>query len=617
MPAPSPTEVSPPATRPRDALALSAADLYSRNLSALRAVQPTVADVVDAVRIPDGVQEAVGRDGSRTFLLTDGAGRRVWFGQSSMPAVSAAEMFCNVRGDGGNVSQPGILTGCEPPVIAGRLPKHGAVFVLEENPLYLKLAMHLYDYSALLTSGRLVLILADDLAARLVEFFEGRPGYLLPTQMFTVPQRSPAQIAGLQRRLEQAGEAVLGVQAKVVESCAETLRRRGLGRLPEAPRVALLSVDPTPIALEQAGRIQRALARLGWPHEVCVPDAPHKCHVAARMLAIERSCANLVLFVNGPPGIMRPLVPAELPVAAWYLPDARVPTVPPSHLGPNDVFLVSSKAQHEAILAAGLPASALARCEPAADGATFHPIPVQDHERTPIAILMDLPDDRPEASGVTLPSHVALWEALQNATLQRADRYSDDLADEILEAAQRSSGTTLDESASRSQFVTFLRTRIAPPTVARAAVQALATQGDDFAIWGSNWLAAGEGNDRRRGPMPSGEPLNQTLNAAGGVILPWMSTTAVQLALDALAAGADVILRSTQESFLSEHPGLSSVAGFLSFYRTARELTDAVRRMRPQGDLGRTRAEAAVAEILTNHSVARRLIAIVDRLREP
>jgi hypothetical protein len=200
--------------------------------------------------------------------------------------------------------------------------------------------------------------------------------------------------------------------------------------------------------------------------------------------------------------------------------------------------------------------------------------------------------------------------------LQRADRYSDDLADEILEAAQRSSGTTLDESASRSQFVTFLRTRIAPATVARAAVEALATQGDDFAIWGSNWPAAGDGNDRRRGPMPSGEPLNRILNAAECIVLPWMSTTAVQLALDALAAGANVILRSTQESFLSEHPGLSSVAGFLSFYRTARELTDAVRRMRSQGETRQERTEAAVAEIQANHSVTNRLIALVDRLRE-
>jgi hypothetical protein len=333
------------------------------------------------------------------------------------------------------------------------------------------------------------------------------------------------------------------------------------------------------------------------------------------MLAIERSCADLVLFVNGPPGIMRPLLPAELPVAAWYLPDAWVPPTSPSHLGPNDVFLASSKAQHEAILAAGLPASALARCEPAADVATFHPIAVQDHERTPIAVLMDLPDDRPEASGVTLPSHVALWEALQTAAQQRADRYSNNLADEILEAAQRSSGTTLDESASREQFVTFLRTRIAPATVARGAVQTLANNADEFAIWGSNWPAAGDGNDRRRGPMPSAEPLNRIFNAAGGVILPWMSTTAVQLALDALAVGANVILRSTEESFLSEHPGLSSVAGFLSFYRTARELTDAMRRMRSQGETRQERTAAAVAEIQANHSVTNRLIAIVDSLR--
>jgi hypothetical protein len=146
-------------------------------------------------------------------------------------------------------------------------------------------------------------------------------------------------------------------------------------------------------------------------------------------------------------------------------------------------------------------------------------------------------------------------------------------------------------------------------------VRGLVAKGCEVAIWGLNWAAISAAGDARRGPLPSGERLNQTLNAAECVVLPWMSMTAVRLALDALAAGANVILRSTQESFLSEHPGLSSVAGFLSFYRTARELTDAVRRMRSQGETRQERTAAAVAEIQANHSVTNRLIAIVDSLR--
>jgi hypothetical protein len=205
---------------------------------------------------------------------------------------------------------------------------------------------------------------------------------------------------------------------------------------------------------------------------------------------------------------------------------------------------------------------------------------------------------------------------LQNTTLQRADRYSDDLADEILEAAQRSSGTTLDESASREQFLNLFRTRIAPATIARAAVRGLVAKGCEVAIWGLNWPAMGAGADPRRGPMPCGEQLNRIFNAAECVVLPWMSPTTVRCALDALAAGATVIPRSSRESLLREHPGLSSVAGFLSFYQTMRELTDAVRRIRSQGEARRQRAETAVAEIQANHSVARRLVSIVDRLRE-
>jgi len=599
---------------------LSGLEIYGRNLAALQATQPSVALAVNAVPIPHGIEETVGRDGTRTFLLTDDAGRRTWFGGSSMPSVSAPEMFSNLSGDGGNMSLPGILTGFEPLVIGERLPRHCAVFVVEENPSCLKLAMHLYDYSTLLESGRLAFVLSDDLTVRLVEFFEHHPGYTLPTQMFTVPQRSPAQIAVLQRRFEQAGEAVISVQARVVESCAEAIRRRTLGRLPALPHVALLSVDPSAINLENARRIERALNRLGGVCEVCVPDVPDKCHVAARIQAIERASADLVLILNGSAGAMRPLIPRQLPVAARYFAGAGITPILLSQVGPHDMFFGSSTSQCKALVAAGAPPTAVALCEPGADDVLFHPFPSPDDERVSprasIAVLMDLPDDRPEACGINLPSHVSLWQALKETTQERVDHYEVKIAEELLDAAQRASGTTLIEPASREQFLSFLRTRIAPATRAQADGKALMEAGYIVAVWGENWPATGTGADPRRGPMPCGEKLNRIFNAAECVVLPWMSPTTVRLALDALASGAIVILRSSQESFLTEHPGLSSVVGFLSFYRTRSELTDVVRQLKAQDGVRRVQAVAAVAEVRNNHSVASRLVSIVHRLRE-
>ncbi|MDO8630606.1 MAG: hypothetical protein Q7R41_08930, partial [Phycisphaerales bacterium] len=296
-------------------MTLSPDDRYRRNLAALRVRQADVAGSVDAATVPDGVARAVGRDGSPTLLVpnpeplkpipsspvhhSQGVAQHVprhprgvtlqWFGGSSMPRVSAEEMFCNVRADGGSVTLPGILTGVEALVIAGRLARQGAVFVVEELPMNLKLAMHVHDYAELFGDGRLVFVLADDLGARLRTFFSEHAGYELPGNMFRVPQRSAGQIAELQRRIEHAGGEVIRVQTEIVAARLHRLSGRSLEPLSDAPRAAILSVDARSAATAAADRVVRALQCLGWVGEICVPDRPDRRHVAARLAAIERS----------------------------------------------------------------------------------------------------------------------------------------------------------------------------------------------------------------------------------------------------------------------------------------------------------------------------------------
>ena len=142
-------------------MALPPTDRYHRNQAALRAFQPSVAAILDEVAIPEEVKPATGRDGSDTFLIPDETGRHVWFGGSSMPGISAAEIFAGFRGDGSNASLPGVLTGVEPLVVAGQMAAHTALFVVEQDPLQLKLAMHLRDYSDLFAGGRLVFVLIE------------------------------------------------------------------------------------------------------------------------------------------------------------------------------------------------------------------------------------------------------------------------------------------------------------------------------------------------------------------------------------------------------------------------------------------------------------------------
>ncbi|MCH8244018.1 MAG: hypothetical protein IH897_15625, partial [Planctomycetes bacterium] len=304
---------------------------YSRNLEALRAFQPEVAAAVDAAPVCEGVAQTTARDGSNTYLIPGEGGRPIWFGASSMPTISASEIFADFYSDGRSVWLPGVFTGVEPLVVVGRMPPHAALFVVERNLSHVKLAMHLHDYVELLAAGRLVFIPGD--GEELVEihrlgdvavlvdglgmFLEHHPGYELPVHLLSGPQLSAVQVADLGCRLETAGRAAAAVQAPIVEAHVQRIRARSFAQLSSSPRVAVLSVDPGPVSLEQAGRIGRALTALGWSHELCIPNAPDKCHIAARLQTIERLSADLVLFVNGTAGPMNPLLPEDLPVACW------------------------------------------------------------------------------------------------------------------------------------------------------------------------------------------------------------------------------------------------------------------------------------------------------------
>ena len=172
-------------------------EYYDGNLAALRATQPALADVVDASIVPDSVTPAKARDASPSFLITDRDDRQRWFGGSSMPTVSAAEVFADFHSDGRNLALPGVLTGFEPLVLLPRMPRHTALFVVEADPVNLKLAMLLHNYATAFSEGRLIFMLcgAGALSQAMKTFFEHHPGLELPTHLLKVPQRSADDIA--------------------------------------------------------------------------------------------------------------------------------------------------------------------------------------------------------------------------------------------------------------------------------------------------------------------------------------------------------------------------------------------------------------------------------------
>ncbi len=599
----------------------AATDCYRKNLAALAALQPDAAALVDTVSIPPSISSAIGRDGSRTFVRRDDNGRLTWFGGSSMPTISAAEMLHGFTSDGRNVCLPGMLTGLECRLLAERVPGHAAVFVVEEDPLAIKLAFHLHDYTELLSAGRMVCFITDveGLTRWVSDFLQRFPGYEPPSRILTVPQRSSAWLNELKQQWERAGVAAARSQAELVSKSVERLRTRSIEVIPIKPRVAVIGFDPRADSLELSQRLVRAMGRIGWVSATCVPDAPGKCHVAARLLAIEQVRADLVIVVNGLTGAIDPLLPAGLPVLSWMWATQGVGTPCRQKEASIRGVVAPNTSMMLALQKLGCEETSLALCAPAADEALFQshgpaeqltPARVED-----VAVLGDVPDDRAEWCGVTLPSHLSLWSALRAVAgrLSRGEHPID--AEGLLARAEGESGTRLTEPGVRRHFLELILSQIIPAATMTATAATLIDSGLRVKFWGTNWGSQSAANGLHQGAVPVGKALNDLFQSTRLVVLGNQSVLAVQTALDALAAGAFVVIRGSQESFTSEYPPLAEVSPFLRFFCNAVELMEAVGGLGRGGNGRALRNEEGMLLVRSRHTMGARLVGLVEWLR--
>lgn len=596
---------------------------FQGNIAALAVRQPAVSAVVEATAMPDSVSAAIGRDGTPTFVIVDADGRSRWFGGSSMPGISAREVFDGFISDGRSVVLPGVLTGREPFVLAEKLPLHAAVFVVEDDPAQLKLAFSAHDYSELISTGRVVFVLggAEDMVepacwmvAGLCTIFEAHPGYEFPNHLLPVPQRTTRQISGLQDRLEQAGRRIAEIYVRTITKTVERLQQQSRGAVPAAPTVAVLGVDPSPRSQEQARRIDRALTQLGWPHALCVPDAPDRCHLAARISTVESVGADLVLLVNTAKGLAGVDLPADLPVASWHLPGSELPARETLPTDDGRLFFASTGSVTDELVAAGCAADAIEHCGVAADTVAFRSVDPAVDRNIDVVVIADLPDVQPQSYNITLDSHVALWHAMTDVVRRHVDEDALAKSEKLLREAERVCHAEVREPKVRKQFVHLLEDRLVPAVRARAAVEALRDAGFRIQVWGTNWSKIEVAADVQRGPIPGAEALNLVFNAARVVVMVDSSAWGVQSALDAIASGAVVVCRQGDKPFDQEHPGLAEIRMGLHLYRKTSELLGHVGSLVRASDMSDPAAAAAL--VRSEYSVSRRLEQMAEMIRE-
>ena len=587
--------------------------IYERNLAALAQRQPVVAQALEATAIPDSVIPAQGRDGSSTFRLPALGGRTGWFGGTSVPTVSAEALVAGMRADGANVLLPGILTGLEALLALRRLPPQNALFVAEPDPLQLKLGLHLHDYCEPSAAGRLVFLTRQNLEEDLLRFFSEHPGYQYPSRLLAAPQRPNAELAEIQRRLEAVVETVERQRSVQVKRVVDGLRGRMLRPLPAEPRVALVSIEAQPVTQAQVARLERALSALGWPASATLPDHPDNWHLCARLEALAEQDPDVVLLLNSLPAVLRPLLPAELLLASWHLPGGEVEAGLDPRLGPADSVWASSRGQRDALLAAGLPAERVRMLAPAADGVLFaaEELGVGESSITcDVAVVADLPNDKPEASNVTLPSQIALWNALREAVARRPDRYTSERAEDFLVEAERTSGVPLADEGLRAFVLHQARHCIGPARVTRVAVESLWKPGRRIEVWGANWEPFTRNELALRGPVPVGEELRDLLRSARVLVLPRVSAEAVQMGLDALATAMPVVCQAPEEGFEAAFPGLEEVMPFLHLYERPGQISGTVERVLDDLESARSDAWAAAQVVGERHTLAARLRAL-------
>lgn len=552
------------------------AERYSRNIAALLRSQPLVAKLIDDHPFPKDARPTVGRDGTHTFLIAAAGERPRWFGGSSMPTISAAEGLSGFSSQGTNAILPGILTGYEPIVLAESLPKHAAVFVVEDNPGNVKLAMHLHSYVDLIKQGRLIMFVGDRLVEMARAFFESHPGYEFPTTLVKTPHLSPTDLTHLHQRIETACTTVNQLLTQRVESATRLIAVRQRKALPDAPRIAALGIDPCDSAIHFASRVRSALERIGWPHAICVPDSPQRCHVVARLETVRDIDADVVVMLSGFPGTLRPLLPDGLPVISWFGPDATIPSTWSENTGPCDQAIVCTTTRKTQLKQLGFPsdrihlgAIAVGQASDATNDQRNH---VATAKPVDVAVIARVPDDRPQSSGVTLHSHLQLWGNLQTTITKAPERYNDDKAESSFDRAEQESGTRLTDSKLRESLIVLLKAQIAPACIKRAYASAAAETTASVGLWGFDGSQGSLDTDSLRGPAPAGQELLAIIKAARVVVLLDESPWSLQIAADALAADKHVALLGSMDSLDLEYPYLTTALQRVRLFQTRKDL---------------------------------------------
>jgi hypothetical protein len=321
-------------------------------------------------------------------------------------------------------------------------------------------------------------------------------------------------------------------------------------------------------------------------------------HVVALIETIEAAEADLVILIETPFQAVRPWLPAELPVALWSEQSLRVDEGAPGKEMPSERSVKDGSDG----------GSAYELCPLAADDRlldAFKESLAPSSSRA--VVLMDLPDARPEALSLTLPSHLALWDSLLEIAKLPNEPMSEGCVERWFQRAERQSGTILTDPGVRSRFLELARETVLPLAWGWQVVHGLRQAGWSAEFFGANWSSLVP-PESVGGPIPWSGDWHELLKRGEWLIFPDASPRYARMVLDALLAGLRAVVGTTRDEWDRRYTALREVALHLDFFASASGLSTLLRRAQaedPQDRLRRRREARAVIE--RAHRVTHRL----------
>ncbi|HUW82427.1 MAG TPA: glycosyltransferase [Phycisphaerae bacterium] len=585
---------------------------FARNIDALRQVDPHLSATLTELPLPDHVKLATGRDGAATYRLQGPDGAEQWFGRTSMPTVSARGILASFDPGDANVALPGIGSGQELRLLARWLGPHQAIFVLEADPVQLKLALRLHDLTGPLVNRRVVLICGDDAESKLIEFCHRHEGFHPPSRMLGWPWQEPAVQQHFSDMLSRAGKAItparneaLVVLRKKAADC------RGRCPLPESPRLAVLSVTPNWRVSRLGEDLLAAAEQLAWPCTAVLMNTPMVANMLPHIRAVTEPVPDLAVLL-GHTRRNLPVMPDGVPAITWLAPGAAPDGKMIESLGPDDGCVVMTSLTRRRLIDGGLSDDRILALPPAANLGRFGDAPPEpgQFEATDcdVAMIAEAANVDPEACGLKLTTHQALWRALDELIRHNVDRYHDALLEELFKQAERRSSVKLSDQQVRSRLMEMAGAALAPTLLRLVMIQALREAGVRVGLWGAGWGWCKQLEDVYHGSVVSDAHRLAIYRAAGLALVIEPGGRAGQELFDAVACRAAVLTHvPVHRSDFDSVAALFELGGEVIGFADRGQLVAQVGRLLTDGDARGRIGQAAHDRLTRQHLYSHRL----------